>query len=340
MFRRYFLLVASLLCYASVLFPPDVLPIAVLAAYAIPGVVVLNAILFLVFIIFRPKRAVRPLIAMIAGVPFIISSIQWSVPSRPTEESFTVMSFNAKLFRRPGSYREFSMEMIEWTVQDTSDIKAIPEHSTDGRWEPLDVDRMIKEQGYNSYSIAAPIPFNEHNLGSAIFSKFQVSERGVVFTDSTSISLGIFQDVIIGNDTIRIYSIHLASMGLDDVPDSGIFTKAWAVSKKLMSGAEKRSRQLDQVVAHIENCPYQYLICGDLNETPYSYNYYRLRSVATDAFIDEGRGFGLTFHSLWPVARIDYQFYSEGITAEFFTVDESMRISDHMPVRGRYRLRK
>jgi len=277
-----------------------------------------------------------PLIALVAGTPFILSSIQWSIANETTSDSFTVINFNAKLFRRPGSYREFSMEMIEWTAADPADIKVIPEHSTDDRWEPLDVDKRISDRGYSAFSVPAPIKDNEHNLGSAIFSKWPVANRGTVFTDSTSIAMTIYEDVIINNDTVRIYGVHLASMGLEKVAGGGVFSKLTQICDKLMSGAVNRADEIEMITRHVETCAYPFIICGDFNETPYSYNYWKLRRYASDAFIDEGNGMGFTFNSMYPLARIDYQFVSDGITVETIEVDKQMRISDHMPVRGRY----
>lgn len=325
---RYVWIFICLLCYASVIIPPTAFPFGVLLGYCIPGVVLVNILVLIV------SRKWWSAIVPLCGIPFVVSSIQVSNPAPVTEDSFTILSFNAKLFRRPGSYREFSMEMIDWTAFDSADIKIIPEHSTDDRWEPLDINKRISDRGYTAFNIAAPIADNEHNLGSAIFSKFKGVKTGVVFTDTTSISIAIYEDVVIQNDTIRIYSVHLASLQLEGV--SGLTQ----IADRLISGAIKHSRQLDKLVDDIESCRYPYIVCGDFNETPYGYNYWRMRRHATDAFVDEGHGFGFTFHSAQPLARIDYQFVSDGIVVEAIDVDKHMRLSDHMPLRGRYRILK
>jgi endonuclease/exonuclease/phosphatase family metal-dependent hydrolase len=340
MIRRNTFLITSLLCYLSVLVPPGFISIFVLAGYLIPVVIAVNVLIFLIRLILSREKIARSLIALIAATPFLISTFQWSIPDGSNADEFEIMSFNAKLFRRPGSYREFSMEMIEWTERDSAEIKVIPEHSTDSRWAPLDVDSRIAKYGYNAFSVSAPIEYNEHNLGSAIFSKFPVAGRGVVFNDSTSISMGIYQDVIILGDTIRVYSVHLASMGLETVRRGSIFQTFGDVMLRLMHGAVKRSDQIDKVVEHFERSPYPFILCGDFNETPYSYNYTRLRLKLKDAFIDEGAGFGLTFNTGTSLARIDYHFVSKGISVRNFRVDENMRISDHYPVRGVYRIDK
>ncbi len=336
MIRKNFLLIVSLLCYLSVLVPPEFLAFFVLIAYLIPAVIVLNAIVFLCRLIWNRKKIARSFIALIAAAPFLVSTFQWSFPDSGGDNEFEVMSFNSKLYRRPGSYREFSMEMIEWTERDSADIKVLPEHSTDPRWPLLDVDARIAGYGYRGFSASAPIEYNEHNLGSAIFSRFPLGERGVVFSDSSSISMGIFEDVIVRGDTIRIYSVHLSSMGLETVRRGSLVQMVGDVMSRLMEGAVRRSAQLDNVIRHFEACRYPFIVAGDFNETPFSYNYTRLRWRLKDAFIDEGRGLGLTFNTERSLARIDYQFVSKGITVHRIAIDPQMRISDHYPLRGTY----
>src|ERR1051325_1631739 len=143
---RYVWISLCLICYISVLIPPTVFPFGVLMGYVIPFVIVINLLLLLA------SREWWSLIVPLCSIPFIVSSFQVSKSEPPSEDSFTVMAFNAKLFRRPGSYREFSGEMIEWTADDPSDIKVIPEHSTDSRWKPLDVNQRISDRGYNAFN--------------------------------------------------------------------------------------------------------------------------------------------------------------------------------------------
>lgn len=337
---RYLLLFFSLCCYLSVLIPPGAVPFAVVLGYCIPGIIFLNLLFFIFFLFRKGRKILLPTLGLIASIPFLLASFQWSSANEAKEDSFTVMNFNAKLFRRPGSYREFSMEMIEWTAEDPSDIKVIPEHSTDNRWEPLDVNKRIGSRGYSVFSVAAPIKDNEHNLGSAIFSRFPTTAGNSLFTDSSSIAMTIYQDVAVGNKTVRIYAVHLASMGLEKVSGGGILSKFKQICEKLMAGAVNRSHQVDMITKHLETCEYPFILSGDFNETPYSYNYWKLRRYAKDAFVDEGNGLGFTFNSALPVARIDYQFVSDGIVVEKLEVDKQMILSDHLPVRGTYRLSK
>jgi len=107
---------------------------------------------------------------------------------------------------------------------------------------------------------------------------------------------------------------------------------------KLRHGATNRSAQIDRIIEHTKTSPYPYMICGDFNETPYSYNYLRLRRHFSNAFEKAGHGFGFSVNSSLFFLRIDHQFYGTGLKALNYQVDRSMRISDHFATRGYYDL--
>jgi len=78
----------------------------------------------------------------------------------------------------------------------------------------------------------------------------------------------------------------------------------------------------------------------DFNETPYSYNYFKLKKHFFNTFEEAGNGFGFSFNSLIFFLRIDHQFYNSEIEVLNYRIDRSMAISDHYPTRGFYRMQK
>ena len=75
---------------------------------------------------------------------------------------------------------------------------------------------------------------------------------------------------------------------------------------------------------------------GDFNETPYSYNYFRLRKHFGNSFEDAGNGFGFSLNSKLFFLRIDHHFFSKGITPIKYRVDRTQPLSDHFPTRASY----
>ena len=246
-------------------------------------------------------------------------------------------------FRNLKTYDKFSFDMIRWAAMDTSDIKCFQEYSTNSRWESLDVTRQISGKGYNYYTYSSRARGVEHNPGLAIFSKYEILDSGFVWKDYGSINVGIFVDLKLRQDTIRIYNVHLASMHLrlHQYKESDYYLwKMKQLIHRLKYGAEKRSIQIDKLITHTNNCPYPYIICGDFNETPYSYNYFKLKRHFYNAFEEAGNGFGFSFNSILFFLRIDHQFYDDKFEAINYRVDRSMKISDHFPTRGFYNLKK
>ncbi len=344
-FNRWILSIyifVHLACLLSVYVPPAVFWPAVFLNYSIPVILGLDIIILLLMFIFIREHVVYPVIALIIFIPFI--PVTWHPGWRPQSGVYdlSVMSLNAKLFRKHKTYSKFSFEMIKWAAGDTSVIKCFQEYSTNSRWKVLDVTRQIAEKGYEYYAFRAPTE-EEHNPGLAIFSKYKILERGVVWQNRNSLNAGIYVDVEIKGRDIRVYNVHLASMYLQLYQYKSPHNYLWKVKRlitQLKYGALRRSAQIDKLIDHARKSPYPYIICGDFNEIPYSYNYFKLKRYFGNAFESAGRGFGFSFNGILFFLRIDHQFYGEGITPVRYRVDRNMKISDHFPTRGWYKIDK
>jgi endonuclease/exonuclease/phosphatase (EEP) superfamily protein YafD len=154
---------------------------------------------------------------------------------------------------------------------------------------------------------------------------------------------GIYADILYKSDTVRIYNVHLASMNLELYQyrqvSRNYLSKIRRLIGRLKYGAETRSYQLNRIIEHTNQCPYPFIISGDFNETPYNYVYFKMRALFSNTFEEVGNGFGFTFNSMLFFLRIDHQFHSKAFEATEFRVDRSMKLSDHFPLRGFYRLR-
>lgn len=338
----WLILVFSLISFGSVFIPPTSFWPAVFSSYAIPGILVLNAILLLILIPNNKRLMVFPVIALLAGIPFISITYSYKGEKAANNHDLSVLSFNAKLFRKAKMYSEFSGEMIAWVANDSSDIKCIQEYSTNARWEPLDVTKKNLDAGYNGFAHQAQIENPVHNPGLAIFSKYPILDSGIVWVQPETMNDGIFADVLVGFDTIRIYNVHLASMNLElyQYKNSANYPgKIKRLISRLKNGAEVRSSQIGKLISHTQECPFPFIICGDFNETPYSYNYFRLKRYFQNAFDEAGNGFGFTLNSILFFLRIDHQFYSDQLKAKNYYVNRQMKVSDHFPTYGFYQLK-
>ena len=104
-----------------------------------------------------------------------------------------------------------------------------------------------------------------------------------------------------------------------------------ATGDKMRRSITRRPVQVDKVFSHIEQCPVETFVCGDFNDNPMSYTYYRMTRGRTDTFVEAGHGFGATFAGLWPMLRIDYVLFPDRFHARSHEIPR-LPYSDHYPV--------
>ena len=100
---------------------------------------------------------------------------------------------------------------------------------------------------------------------------------------------------------------------------------------KMKRSISRRPKQVDKVFSNIEECPYEAFVCGDFNDNPMSYTYYRMTRGRKDAFVMAGEGFGATYARLWPLLRIDYVLVPDRFKTRKCEVHR-VGYSDHYPV--------
>ena len=79
------------------------------------------------------------------------------------------------------------------------------------------------------------------------------------------------------------------------------------------------------------NCPYPIVLCGDFNNTNYSWAYRNLRNDLNDSFVEAGKGFGKTYSFNGYPLRIDFI-----LPDSRYKVNEhrnfDIKLSDHEPI--------
>ena len=83
------------------------------------------------------------------------------------------------------------------------------------------------------------------------------------------------------------------------VEDSAV-TKSMGILKKFRRAYLFRSKQAELVRRELDSSPYPPILCGDFNDLPNSFTYFKIKGDRTDAFLRRGFGVGSTFDG--PVA--------------------------------------
>ena len=330
----------TLFCYLSVFVSPETFWMAGFASFLIPTLLLLHLSLLILNIIRNKKTYVYPLLALLFGIPFLLQTLTFHIEKE--KSNLTVLSYNTRVFN---VYKHLntnfisSKKMMEWVINDTSDIKCFQEYYNDPTSKLFTTTVKIRDEGY--YSFHKPLLVNKigAEFGLAIFTKHKIIKKGVVDFKRGRNKFAIFVDVQFNEDTLRIYNVHLESMSIDQnsITDAEKFQNTYIdLFHRLKRGMITRSLQADELVEHMQHCPYKIIMCGDLNELPYSYTYYKFKNTLSNSFESAGNGFGFSFNGKLPFLRIDNQFYGEGIEISDYETLDKVSYSDHFPVKAKY----
>jgi endonuclease/exonuclease/phosphatase family metal-dependent hydrolase len=341
--------IVTLLLYYSAHIPPSIFWPSTFLPLLIPLFIVINFIFLVFFVVKTSLKALLSLIVLIIGYSFILRT--YAIHFNNMEEpGLRVLSYNVRIFNVYDHLRDTdsasSKNMIQWLKSNPAEILCLQEfyeYSPDSVFNTL--GRISKEYPHYNYS---PFFRNKNDnmktgssFGMIIFSKLPIINKGTLQGMppfyKTSNNQVLYIDVRKGKDTIRIYNIHLQSMALEENEIS--MSGGWKrVAHKLKRGAISRSGQITVLNEHIKKCSVKkIIICGDLNDTPYSYSYETFKSNFNNSFEEAGNGFGFTYNGKL-FLRIDNQFFSRNITVSSFKVHKEIKYSDHFPIEGIYSL--
>lgn len=336
-----YIFAATLLAYLSVYVSPAAFWPAGFVSLAIPFLLLINLVLLVLYFIRKRRLAVLPLLALGLGYPYVTASVVFRSPAEKPPSSFSMLSYNVRVFNlyahlRPSKGRR---PMVDWLVQTEADVKCLQEFYNDDSSQVLNTTQALLEQGkYHSYVHPSLVNRIGAEFGLAIFSRFPILERGEVTTEDDSLQYAIFANLQTPSGPVRVYNVHLQSMSIDE-NTLGDQEEYPSIARKLKNGFTARARQVDHLLAHIQDSPYPVVVGGDFNDIPYSYSYFTLRGHLDNAFEAAGRGFGFSYNGKLFFLRIDNQFFSKTLKAERFTTYRDVSFSDHFPIKAEYSFR-
>lgn len=158
-----------------------------------------------------------------------------------------------------------------------------------------------------------------------------------------------YADVEKNGVTVRICTVHLDSYQLDDNDLAHLEKLSHAqadkaAAKNILEKFKETTRQHDrewneELKPLLEKTDVPIIIAGDYNDTPASYLYQRATRVLKDPYVEQGRGFGTTYHGPYPAFRIDYLLHSPELEALSYRRIKT-NISDHYPIVVQFKLGK
>lgn len=311
-------------------------------------IVVIVFILALVLSYFYSKPLFYAgIIIFMLGIRMHLSYFSVAIPNDSiSDKKIKVLSYNVRLF---GLYEDvkggIKQQMFEFLKEEKADVYCFQEfYHQDPPAKFVTRDSLVKiletpfVQEHYSFHL-----LGRQYYGVAMMTKLPVIAQGdVSFEDvlKESNNYCVYMDVVpTPGDTLRIYNMHLQSIGLNSNDIEGLntrneelsTTKYKGVIHKLHIAFEKRQFQVEKIISHMRECPYRIIIMGDMNDTPMSYSYLQLRKVLDDAFTSNKTGIGSTYIGKLPVGRIDYILHSEELHPFDFTIYKG-EYSDHRAI--------
>ena len=233
-------------------------------------------------------------------------------------------------------------KLIEYAIEfGDADVKVFQEFF-DNKKDIFKITERLQAAGYRHYYLMENPLTKQGFHGLAIFSKYpMIKQKSKYFSDGANGFL--IADIIFKKDTIRLINSHLYSMGIrisrfKNQGYTGAKIESKSVFRLLKKGFDKRNEEVDELEKQIKISPYPVLLCGDFNETPYSYAYGKVGNYLENAFENAGNGFGFTYNHSPQFIRIDNQFYdAKRLQIVDFKVG-TKKYSDHYPLLGTYRI--
>ncbi len=326
-------IVLTVVTFSAYLLPflaPKAFPLLSVLTLFMPLFFVFNALFFFYWGFQFKKRMILSGLVLLMGITFINKFYKFSTKEFPeNEKNFTVMSYNVRLFNlfKWIDRDDVPSQIVSFINDKNPDILCIQEYSTSA-----DIDLKVYP---HKYILMAG---DQIKTGQAIFSKFPIINEGnIVFPNSNNNV--IFADIKKGKETIRVYNMHLQSIKISpDVTEinDDINVMNQSKSQKLFNRISKAFKQQQQQAElfkeHKNDCQYPLIICGDMNNSAFSYVYRNIKGKLRDSFEEAGKGFGATYKFKYYPARIDYIFADEKMKVKKFESFPNFENSDHYPI--------
>jgi len=336
-----------LVSYLAVHINPDTFILPAFFGLAYPYLLLANIILAIIWLTLLKYEALISVFLIALGFTHLSNYIRIGKPSGDTTNTFKVLSYNLRLFNiYEGSDANSEKKIINFLKAQKADILCLQEFYVTG--VPSQKDSSLRNApGGKYYSHMKVIGSGSNKYyGIVTYSRFPIIRKGEIIHPGSS-SLSIFSDIVIDQDTFRIFNNQLQSYRLRRMERSFLeeitspvenetFDEVKNLSVSLKKGFVVRAVQAELVKAQINQSPYPVIVAGDFNDTPVSYSYRKIRKGLNDAFVSSGYGAGFTYKGNYPANRIDYILYDNALESRCFEIFK-VKYSDHYPVAACFR---
>jgi endonuclease/exonuclease/phosphatase family metal-dependent hydrolase len=329
----FFNIVLTLLTTVGYVLPflaPKTFPFLSVLTLFLPMMLIINVLFFIFWGIQFKRQILLSGIVLLLGITFINKFYKFSSTDFIVEKGdLKVMSYNVRLFNKFewSEKRTVPIEISDFVKSKKPDILCIQEFSNAADFDYSDFSyKYILSKG------------NKIRTGQAIFSNFKIINSGEITFPNSNNNV-IFADLKRKKDTIRVYNMHLQSIKItpdvnelnDDIQVINQ-SKSQRMFKRMSTAFKMQQQQAEIVREHISKCQFPIIVCGDMNNSAFSYVYRVIRGDLQDSFEESGSGFGKTYDFKYYPARIDYIFADKKFEVKYFENFPDVVDSDHFPI--------
>ncbi|MDY7395190.1 endonuclease/exonuclease/phosphatase family protein [Aureibaculum sp. 2210JD6-5] len=316
---------------------PNSFGIISLLSLLVPVLIIGNVLFVLYWILIGFKKQLLQSFLILILSYFLIPQL-YKFDDNTTKEadSISIMSFNVRKFNM---YKWINVNSIETKIkqfitEENPDVLALQEFRTIKNFK-LDYPYFSNPP---TWDYTDPIKLKNNRVGLAMYSKYPIINEGIIRHTKT-LSSSMFIDIVKNKDTIRVYTFHLASLGI--IPDANYFghDDSEKLVKKVRQSFKVQQQQIDTLNKHVKSCKYKVILAGDLNNTAYSWAYKNVRNDFQDSFLVAGKGFGTTYKFKRFPFRIDYIFADKNFKINAHK-NYDVKLSDHYPIKATLELVK
>ena len=296
----------------------------------VPLLIIFNMLFVIYWLLKVKKQLLVSLFVLLIGYTHVFSLYKFSSSKNVEDDNnLSIMNYNVRLFNLYNWIPEKDIEtqIVALIKKEQPDIVSFQEY-----FPNKNVDLSFYKYKYEELSGQSV------KNGQAIFSKYPIIRSGSIGFPNTE-NNAIFADVVKGTDTIRIYNVHLQSSGINADVENLKNEDSERLYKRVVNTFKKQQSQAELFISHKEKSPYKMIICGDFNNTPYSYVYRKVKGELVDTFEEAGNGFGRTFDFKYFPVRIDFILVDESFTINGFK-NYKEKLSDHYPILAKVSLHK
>ncbi|KAB1067699.1 endonuclease/exonuclease/phosphatase family protein [Tamlana haliotis] len=302
--------------------PPRTFAILAVVNLGVTFLIGINFLFVLYWLIKLKRQCMLSMVILLIGY-FLYGSL-YRFTTKETvvhSENIKVMNYNVRLF-----------DLYDWIPEDHTESKIVdlikkesPDIICIQEFHPrAELDFSFYKYQYKK------IEGLKVKHGQAIFSKFPIINSGSLGFENTS-NNAIFADVVKGVDTFRVYNVHLESMHINTQMDSLRKETSERLFNRVGRTFKMQQSQAELILEHKKSCKYKVIICGDFNNTAFSYVYRTIKGDLNDTFDEAGNGFGRSYDFKFFPVRIDFILTDQAFNVNGFKNYDAL-YSDHYPI--------